>query len=206
MRLNCLVIVAMLLLGACSGDECRDLCLIETLILGDGSEREQFQQYADEWGVGIEVFASRSPGVNNIWLTDKLCSGVPEEYIPGSSRCPLVTLDAMGFCSPRNSSDIHSGEVNNAQLFIDRGVYDKWRGPLRKWGFNHEMGHCLGFIHTDEPGYVMSVRDVGWDMTPEEREVAQSVYLNGGGLSAALASGRMLFINKSDLRFTLVTH
>lgn len=75
----------------------------------------------------------------------------------------------------------------------------------RRFLFSHEMGHCLGFIHSPDILRVMSNTAPRWSVTDEERKVAQDVYINGGGLAAALSSGRMLYVNDSDLKFSLVT-
>lgn len=174
----------------------------ERLLLPDPGMALIIQEYAQDWGIGILVDAGPEMIENNIWITTKLCHGVPPGLLDDIGRCPLNYVDAA--CVPNGFPDHFGKEVSGSNLFINMYMYRNLTGLMKRLLVVHEIGHCLGFVHSESLMHVMHHTSPNF-VSDEEKEAARKAYLEGGSLPAALSTGMMSHYNRNWTRFRVIT-
>lgn len=142
------------------------------------------QRAADAWQIGIKVRQGTDCRIR-VHITDPLCSSVFSVTEQINFVCPVS--DTTGRYIPENIGNFPNGWKRGDILVVQSG-----NAIAVELILTHEIGHALGFNHSD------SERDIMFPIglktnRPSEDELAtvRSVHLDQSGTAGALASGRM---------------
>jgi hypothetical protein len=184
-----LILITLILVCVCGCDSACDKSeagafswLLQNSVV-NYDDADLVQSAADMWKIGIVVKRGEDCAIR-IHVTDQLCSTVFSVTDRINNVCPVSA--GNGIFLPDSIESIRAG------MSGDILVVNSHNDVALRLNLAHEIGHALGFVHSDSERDLMYPIGLKTNRASEqELNILESVYTNGSGTAGALASGRM---------------